>query len=83
MRIAFVMAAQTLGSAQVAVQNSSPTPPAVYPMPPPMVMSTPTGHDVAARMDTTDRAMRCLQYGKSIGVPADQMADYTRRCALQ
>ena len=72
MRIALVIAALALASAQAVAQNSSPPRP-IYPMPPPppVVITTPNGRDVPAHIDTTDRATRCLLYGKSIGVPAD------------
>jgi hypothetical protein len=53
------------------------------PPPPPVVITTPNGRDVPAHIDTTDRATRCLLYGKSIGVPADQIDDYIKRCVLQ
>ncbi len=54
------------------------------PPPPPPVIFTLGGIDVtgAHRLPPT-RSTRCLQYGASIGVPRDQMADYARRCALQ
>jgi hypothetical protein len=76
-------AVMALSVAPVVAQN--PKPQTSYPLPPPepVIITTPDGRDVPARFDTTDRATRCLQYGTSIGVPRDQMADYTRRCALQ
>jgi hypothetical protein len=69
--------------APAAAQSEKPQ--ASYPLPPPepVIVTTPDGRDVPARFDTTDRATRCLQYGTAIGVPRDQMTDYTRRCALQ
>jgi hypothetical protein len=88
MRITFLTvylmaAVMALSVAPAAAQNSSP--PTSYPLPPPepVIITTPDGRDVPARFGTTDRATRCLQYGTSIGVPRDQMADYIRRCALQ
>ena len=84
MRIALVIAALALASAQAAAQNSSPPRP-VYPMPPPppVVITTPDGREAPGHIDTTDRTTRCLLYGKSIGVPADQIDDYIKRCVLQ
>ncbi len=84
MRIALAVAVLAFAATQTAAQNNNPHAPplAVYPMPPPPAVTT-DGHDVPPRTDPVDSATRCLQYGKSIGVPADQMAEYTRRCALQ
>ena len=31
----------------------------------------------------SDKTRRCMQCGKLIGVPPDQMDDYTKRCTLQ
>jgi hypothetical protein len=52
------------------------------PPPEPSVITTPGGQNVPSR-PITDRSTRCLQYGASIGVPANQMEDYVKRCALQ
>ncbi len=84
MRFVLVMVALALAAGQAAAQNSNPPPRAIYPLPPPppVVITTPGGHDVASRIETTDRATRCLQYAKSIGVPADQIEDYIKRCVL-
>jgi hypothetical protein len=84
MRALFLLAAVLAVSvAPAAAQNAKSQD--SYPLPPPepVIVTTPDGRDVPARFDTTDRATRCLQYGTSIGVPRDQMAYYTRRCALQ
>lgn len=83
MRASVLLAAMIAVSATAAAQNSQA--PQAYPLPPPPppVISTPGGNDVPARIDATDRTTRCMQYGASIGVPRDQMADYARRCALQ
>ena len=84
MRHALILAALVLVAAPAAAQTGNPPPKAIYPLPPPpVVMTTPGGHDAPVRIETTDRATRCLQYGKSIGVPADQMDDYMKRCVLQ
>jgi hypothetical protein len=80
----FLLAALlALPLAPATAQDNAPA--TSYPLPPPepAIVTTPDGRDVPARFDTTDRATRCLQYAASIGVPRDQMADYTRRCALQ
>jgi hypothetical protein len=83
MRASILAAVMAISVTAAAAQNAPSQ--TVYPMPPPAppVISTPGGNEVPARFDTTDRATRCLQYATSIGVPRDQMADYTRRCALQ
>ena len=84
MRHVFIFVALMLAAAPAAAQTGNP-PPKTYPLPPPppVVITTPGGHDIPARIETTDRATRCLQYAKSIGVPADQMDDYMKRCVLQ
>ncbi len=84
MRASALLAAVIAVSATAAAAQNSQAP-RTYPMPPPPppVISTPGGNDVPARIDATDRTTRCMQYGASIGVPRDQMADYARRCALQ
>jgi hypothetical protein len=84
MRAMFLMAALlALSLVPAAAQNSPPATSFPLPPPEPAIVTAPDGRDVPARIDTTDRATRCLQYGTAIGVPRDQMADYTRRCALQ
>jgi hypothetical protein len=69
--------------ATAAVAQNNP-PPQTFPMPPPEppVITSPGGQDVPSRLNT-DRSTRCMQYGSSIGVPRDQMADYVKRCTLQ
>jgi hypothetical protein len=47
------------------------------------VMSRPDGRESHAPRGFVDRRTRCLSYGASIGVPADQMSDYIKRCVLQ
>jgi hypothetical protein len=83
MRASILAAMIAITATAAAAQN--PQPQSSYPLPPPepVIITTPDGRDVPARFDTIDRATRCLQYGTSIGVPRDQMADYTQRCALQ
>jgi hypothetical protein len=85
MRAPLLIAAAVIAFPVTAAAQNSPSP-ATYPMPPPEppVITTPSGHDVPARLDTfSDRTTRCLHYATSIGVPADQIADYTKRCALR
>ncbi len=55
-----------------------------FPMPPPepAITISPGGRDVQAPI-APDRHTRCLQYGASIGVPADKIDDYVRRCVLR
>jgi len=77
MRIALVLAALALAVMQADAQTSPPPPS-------PMIIITPDGRDAPARFDGfSDKTTRCVQYGKSIGVPPDQMDDYTKRCTLQ
>ena len=86
MHASLVLAAATIAFTTAAAAQTNPPPRPVFPMPPPEppVITTPGGRDVPARLDTfSDRTTRCLQYGTSIGVPADQIADYVKRCALQ
>jgi len=84
MRASILLAAVIAVSATAAAAQNSQSP-QTYPMPPPPppVISTPGSNDAPARIDATDRSPRYMQYGASIGVPRDQMADYTRRSALQ
>lgn len=85
MRLVWTIVALVLAAAPAAAQTGDPPPKANYslPPPPPTVVPTPGDHDNPARIKTTDRAAHCLQYAKSIGVPADQMDDYMKRCVLQ
>ena len=85
MRAVLIVMAFVVAAAPVAAQTGNPPPKANYPLPPPppAVITTPGGHDTPARIETTDRAAHCLQYAKSIGVPAEQMDDYMKRCVLQ
>jgi hypothetical protein len=84
MRASVLLAAVIAVSATAAAAQNSQAP-QTYPIPPPPppVIATPGGNDVPTRIDATDRTTRCMQYGASIGVPRDQMVDYTPRCALQ
>jgi hypothetical protein len=88
MRFVLAMLAAVLAT-PAAAQTSDPPPPAAYPMPPPpappAVVTAPDGHVTAPpRLDNfTDKASRCLQYGRSIGVPADKIEDYVKRCVQQ
>jgi hypothetical protein len=77
-----------------ALAQTQPTPPPapaekpkkVYPLPPPAppIMAPPGSHPAPGALDTvTDKATRCLHYANSIGVPADQMDDYMKRCTRQ
>ena len=85
MRFVLAMLAATFAAAPAAAQTGNPPPRANYPLPPPLpaMVTTPGGHDLPGRIETTDRTTHCLQYAKSIGVPADQMDDYMKRCVLQ
>jgi hypothetical protein len=84
MRKLLIAAVLSLVSCTIAVAQSGSAAPAVYPMPPPesVVITTPGGNDIVTR-SATDRHSRCLQYGASIGVPADKMSEYLKRCVLQ
>ena len=90
MRIALIFAVTALllsgaaALAQSSAQSSGQSPGGGFPMPPPepTLMTTPGGRDVPARIGT-DRHTRCMQYGASIAVPADQMDAYIKRCVLQ
>lgn len=80
MRTFLIATAAVLTASAAAAQANPP----VYPLPPPepSVMTAPDGRDVPSRV-FSDRSTRCLQYAASIGVPADRMSDYLKRCALQ
>jgi hypothetical protein len=57
----------------------------LYPMPPPVSppVTVGEGGDVNAVRDVlVDRAIRCLRYAASIGVPRDRMDQYLRDCEL-
>jgi hypothetical protein len=85
MRMFFIMATAVLTATATFAQTNSP-PPLNFPMPPPEapVITSPDGRDVPSRMGAfSDRSTRCLQYGTSIGVPANQIQDYVKRCSLQ
>jgi hypothetical protein len=75
----------TLTTALAPAQSNAPPPASGYTMPPPdmAVMSRPDGRESHAPRGFVDRRTRCLSYGASIGVPADQMSDYIKRCVLQ
>lgn len=75
--------ALALSAAEAAAQNRSGP---VYPLPPPppVVMTTPGDQGGRVQIDVfSDRMTRCLHYGASIGVPADQMDAYVKRCFRQ
>jgi hypothetical protein len=84
MRVFLLLAMALLTATAAAAQNNPPPP--TFPMPPPepSVITSPDGRDVPSRMGAfSDRSTRCLQYGTSIGVPANQIQDYVKRCSLQ
>ena len=61
-------------------------PPALYPKPPSISPSATVGEDSdvnAVRGVLVGRAIRCLRYATSIGVPHDRMDQYLRECELQ
>ena len=76
-----------------ALAQTQPAPPApaekpkkVYPLPPPVppIVAPPGSRNAPTGINTlTDKATRCLHYATSIGVPADQMDDYMKRCTQQ
>jgi hypothetical protein len=86
MRALLLIVAAVIAFTTTAVAQNNPPARPVYPMPPPppVIITAPDGREVPGRIDTfSDKHTRCMQYGASIGVPADQIEDYTKRCALQ
>ncbi len=89
MLIVLLLAAAGVGA--LAQTQPAPTAPAakpkpVYPLPPPVPppVTLPGSHNAPTGINTlTDKATRCLHYATSIGVPADQMDDYMKRCTRQ
>lgn len=80
--ILFTILLALAGSGAAAQTNAAP----VYPLPPPppVVITAPNGNDAPSYIDVfPDRATRCLHYGALIGVPADQMDAYVKRCVRQ
>ncbi len=89
MLVVFLLTAA--GAGALAQTQPAPTAPAekpkkVYPLPPPAppIVTPPGSRPTLGAADTfADKATRCLHYANSIGVPADQMDDYMKRCTKQ
>jgi hypothetical protein len=90
-RLALLLAGVAV-QAQTSPQTHVPPPSQVvphpvYPLPPPIPppVTPPNGQSMPPRAaDTlTDKATRCLHYATSIGVPAEEMDDYMKRCTQQ
>jgi hypothetical protein len=84
-RASILLAAGAIAFSAIAAaaQYGRPAPPVYpYPLPPPVVSATPTGNE-AVGSAPVDRKTRCLQYAHEIGVPADQMYEYMKRCESQ
>lgn len=80
LRIGILIAAALLLPAVALAQDKAPRP--LYPMPPPATVGE-GGDADAVRGVLVDRAIRCLRYAASIGVPRDRMDQYLRECELQ
>lgn len=76
---AIIMGALAGNAAAQVSQSGQPFPPPQYPQPP--ATAQPADPNAPRRLDTFgDKALRCMHYGGTQGVPAGQLGQYMREC---